>query len=258
MGCADGDIRNLAAWRSGRRHCSGRHNGAQQPGGDVVDATGHGDRARQSAVGQNEVDVDLDGRGWVDDRFGFQRGLVLDAHELGETVTKLGLGEEMCAALVVVHDDDLELRAAGYDLALQVADVGEVVEHTRGDTATDVSHDGCVNALTEEEWDALYEKWAIPSPARPLFQAAVANFTLHSQAKIDTGNEKRGPLLLISGLEDHTVPDVSAHASFKLYRHSTAVTEFKQFQGRGHSLTIDHGWQEVAETALHWLAQQAL
>jgi pimeloyl-ACP methyl ester carboxylesterase len=117
---------------------------------------------------------------------------------------------------------------------------------------------GFGNALTEEESDALYEMWAIPSPARPLFQAAVANFTLHSQAKIETGNETRGPLLLISGIEDHTVPDVSAHASFKQYRNSTAVTEFKQFEHRGHSLTIDSGWKEVADTVLDWLAAHRL
>jgi pimeloyl-ACP methyl ester carboxylesterase len=117
---------------------------------------------------------------------------------------------------------------------------------------------GFGNALTEEESAALYAKWAIPSPARPLFQAAVANFTLHSQAKIDTANATRGPLLLISGIEDHTVPDVSTRASFKQYRESAAVTELQQFEHRGHSLTIDQGWREVAGAVLDWLAVQHL
>ena len=116
---------------------------------------------------------------------------------------------------------------------------------------------GFGNALTEAESDELYEKWAIPSPARPLFQAAAANFVLHSQAAVDTNNEERGPLLLISGLEDHTVPDVSTRASFKQYRHSMAVTELKQFEGRGHSLTVDHGWPEVADVCLSWLKDKA-
>jgi pimeloyl-ACP methyl ester carboxylesterase len=112
---------------------------------------------------------------------------------------------------------------------------------------------GFGNELTEQESDALYEQWNIPSPARPLFQAAVANFSIHSEAKVNTGNETRGPLLLISGKQDHTVPDVSTRSTLKQYRDSAAVTELKQFEGRGHSLTIDHGWREVADATLEWL-----
>jgi pimeloyl-ACP methyl ester carboxylesterase len=112
---------------------------------------------------------------------------------------------------------------------------------------------GFGNALTEQESDELYDKWTIPSPARPLFQAAAANFVLHSQAKVDTANASRGPLLLISGTADHTVPDVVTRSAFKQYRDSTAVTELKHFEGRGHSLTIDSGWREVADAVLEWL-----
>jgi pimeloyl-ACP methyl ester carboxylesterase len=112
---------------------------------------------------------------------------------------------------------------------------------------------GFGNALSEEESDALFDKWTIPSPARPLFQAAAANFVMHSQAKVNTANDERGPLLLISGTADHTVPDVVTRSTLKQYRGSTAVTELKQFEGRGHSLTIDNGWREVAHTTLEWL-----
>src|SRR3954451_3575665 len=112
---------------------------------------------------------------------------------------------------------------------------------------------GFGNALSEEESDALFDKWTIPSPARPLFQAAAANFVMHSQAKVNTANDERGPLLLISGTADHTVPDVVTRSTLKQYRGSTAVTELKQFEGRGHSLTIDNGWREVADTTLEWL-----
>lgn len=117
---------------------------------------------------------------------------------------------------------------------------------------------GFGNALSEEESAELFGKWAIPSPARPLFEAATANFSLHSQAEVDTGNETRGPLLLISGAEDHTVPDVSTRSTLKQYRHSTAVTELKQFEHRGHSLTVDSGWKEVADATLQWLSVQGL
>jgi alpha-beta hydrolase superfamily lysophospholipase len=77
---------------------------------------------------------------------------------------------------------------------------------------------------------------------------------VHSQAKINTANDKRGPLLLMSGKQDHTVPDVTTRSTLKQYRDSTAVTELKQFEARGHSLTIDNGWREVADAALEWLA----
>jgi pimeloyl-ACP methyl ester carboxylesterase len=112
---------------------------------------------------------------------------------------------------------------------------------------------GFGNAVSEEESDALYDRWTIPSPARPLFQAAAANFVMHAQAAVNTANEDRGPLLLISGTADHTVPDVVTRSTLKQYRDSTAVTELKQFEGRGHSLTIDNGWREVAEAVLDWL-----
>jgi alpha-beta hydrolase superfamily lysophospholipase len=117
---------------------------------------------------------------------------------------------------------------------------------------------GFGNAVTEEESNALFEKWSIPSPARPLFQAAVANFTLHSQAKVATDNEARGPLLLISGTADHTVPDAVTQSTLKQYRDSSAVTELKQFEGRGHSLTVDSGWKELAEAILAWLKEKGL
>jgi pimeloyl-ACP methyl ester carboxylesterase len=115
---------------------------------------------------------------------------------------------------------------------------------------------GFGNALSEDESAQLFARWAIPSPARPLFQAATANFSLHSQATVDTANTESGPLLLISGTEDHTVPDVTTRSTLKQYRHSTAVTELRQFEHRGHSLTIDHGWKEIADAVLQWLHTQ--
>jgi pimeloyl-ACP methyl ester carboxylesterase len=114
------------------------------------------------------------------------------------------------------------------------------------------------NAVSEEESDALYERWAIPAPGKPLFEAAAANFSLHSPAKVNTGNEGRGPLLLIMGGRDHTVPEAITKATVKQYRHSPAVTELEEFSDRGHSLTIDSGWRKVADLCLAWLAKQGL
>jgi pimeloyl-ACP methyl ester carboxylesterase len=115
---------------------------------------------------------------------------------------------------------------------------------------------GFGNELTEEESNELFERWAVPGPARPVFQAAAANFSPHSEAKVNTGNETRGPLLLISGTKDHTIPDVTTRSTFKQYRDSTAITELKQFEGRGHSLTIDSRWRDVADAALQWLREK--
>ncbi|AWS48913.1 alpha/beta hydrolase [Streptosporangium sp. 'caverna'] len=114
------------------------------------------------------------------------------------------------------------------------------------------------NAVSEEESDALFERWAIPAPGKPLFEAAAANFNPHSPAKVDTDNEMRGPLLLIMGGKDHTVPEAVTRATLKQYRHSHAVTDIKDFPDKAHSLTIDSGWREVADTSLSWLKEQAL
>ena len=113
------------------------------------------------------------------------------------------------------------------------------------------------NALSEEESNELYERWAIPAPAKPLFEAAAANFSLHSPAKVNTGNEGRGPLLLTMGKQDHTVPEVITKSTLKQYRRSDAVTDLEEFD-RGHSLIIDSGWREVAEACLTWLNKQSL
>jgi alpha-beta hydrolase superfamily lysophospholipase len=114
------------------------------------------------------------------------------------------------------------------------------------------------NALSPEESDALHARWTIPAPGKPLFEAAVANFSPHSPAAVDTGNESRGPLLLVMGGRDHTVPEAITKSTLKQYRGSAAVTELVEFPDRGHSLTIDGGWREVADTCLRWLDKQGV
>jgi alpha-beta hydrolase superfamily lysophospholipase len=109
------------------------------------------------------------------------------------------------------------------------------------------------NAISEEESNALYEQWAIPSPAKPLFQAAFAALTPHSEAAVDTKNSHRGPLLITAGGQDHTVPGGVSRAAHKRYKHSTATTDLLELPDRGHSLTVDSGWQEVADKCLEWL-----
>ncbi|MEV7326333.1 alpha/beta hydrolase [Streptomyces sp. NPDC093970] len=114
------------------------------------------------------------------------------------------------------------------------------------------------NAITPQESDALYEAYTVPAPGRPLFEAAFANFSRRSPAAVDTGNAGRGPLLLMSGRRDHTVPDVVTRATHKLYRDSTAITDLERLPDRGHSLVVDQGWRTVADHALSWLARQGI
>jgi non-heme chloroperoxidase len=109
------------------------------------------------------------------------------------------------------------------------------------------------NAVPEDEARQLYDTFAVPASGAPLFQAATANFNPRTEAKVDTENPGRGPLLIISGEKDHTVPHAISHAAFKRQQRNQGVTEFAEIPGRGHALTIDSGWREVAETALTFI-----
>jgi pimeloyl-ACP methyl ester carboxylesterase len=106
------------------------------------------------------------------------------------------------------------------------------------------------NAVEEDEAKELYNRFAVPGSGAPLFQAATANFNPWTEAKVKSKNPDRGPLLIVSGELDHTVPWAIANASYKKQARNEGVTEIVEIKGRGHSLTIDHGWEEVADTAL--------
>jgi non-heme chloroperoxidase len=106
------------------------------------------------------------------------------------------------------------------------------------------------NAVTEEEARQLYDNYAVPAAALPLFQGASANLNPWTEVKVDTENPDRGPMLLISGEKDHTAPPAITSASYKLQLRNRGVTEMVEMPGRGHALTIDSRWREVADTAL--------
>ena len=97
----------------------------------------------------------------------------------------------------------------------------------------------------------------MPASGAPLFQAASANLNPWTEAKVDTKNPERGPMLIISGEHDHTVPWAIANASFKKQQKNAGVTEIVEIPGRGHALTIDSGWREVADTALKFVKRFA-
>ena len=109
---------------------------------------------------------------------------------------------------------------------------------------------GFANAVSEDEAKQLYDAFAVPASGAPMFQAASANFNPWTEAKVDSKNPKRGPLLIISGEKDHVVPWAIANASYKKQKRNESTTEIVEIPGRGHALTIDSGWREVADTAL--------
>lgn len=109
---------------------------------------------------------------------------------------------------------------------------------------------GFANAVTEDEAKELYEAYSVPGAGKPLFQAATAKLNPWTEARVDTRNPERGPMLIMVGEKDHTVPPAVATASYKKQKRNEGVTEYVEIPGRGHALTIDHGWRDVADTAL--------
>ncbi len=116
---------------------------------------------------------------------------------------------------------------------------------------------GWANALSEEEAKQLYETHHVAAPGVALMQMANANLNPFTEAKLDPRNPERGPLLIIDGEKDHTVPWAIANASYKRQSRNSAVTEIAKIPNRGHSLTIDSGWQEVCSTALEFVKRFA-
>jgi non-heme chloroperoxidase len=113
------------------------------------------------------------------------------------------------------------------------------------------------NAVSEDEAKQLYESCSVPGPGKPLFQAATANLNPWTEVKVDHENPDRGPMLIIAGEQDHTVPPAVAKASFEKENKNEAVTEYLEMEGRGHALTIDGGWRDVADTVLAFVQRFA-
>ncbi|MDQ3896482.1 MAG: alpha/beta hydrolase [Actinomycetota bacterium] len=116
---------------------------------------------------------------------------------------------------------------------------------------------GWANALDEKEAKELYDRFHVAGSGISLVQMGNANLNPWTEAKVNTRNPDRGPLLIIDGEKDHTVPWAIARAAYKRQRRNPAVTEIVKVPNRGHSLTIDHGWRGVAQTALDFVKRFA-
>ena len=118
-------------------------------------------------------------------------------------------------------------------------------------------HYAFTNNLSEEESLSVYNRYAVPGPDHVLFQAAFANFNPHAATAVDFHNSHRAPLLLISGGRDHVSPASVVEADFKLYRNSTAITQYKEYPERTHYTLGQTGWEDVADYALNWAMSHA-
>lgn len=186
---------------------------------------------------------------------------ILVGHSFGGMIAQRLLGEDLAAAVVAIDAAQIKgvlpLPLSALKATLPVFR-NPANRHRAVSLTAEQFRFAFGNAIPPEESDALFERWTIPAPGKPLFEAAAANFNPHSPAKVDTANSGRGPLLLVTGGKDNTVPEAVTRATLKQYRHSDAVTDFQEFADRGHSLTIDHGWRDVADTSLAWLNRQGL
>jgi pimeloyl-ACP methyl ester carboxylesterase len=174
-------------------------------------------------------------------------------HSFGGLLVQILAGRGLAKATVAIDPGPfrgvLPLPFSALKSAAPV--IGNPANHGRAVPLTfDQFRFGFANAVSEEEAHQLYADFAVPASGIPLFQAATANLNPWTEAKVDTKNPDRGPLLVISGEKDNTVPWAIANGDFKRQKHNKGVTEIVEIPDRGHALVIDSGWREVADTAL--------
>jgi pimeloyl-ACP methyl ester carboxylesterase len=119
-------------------------------------------------------------------------------------------------------------------------------------------HYAFANTLSREDSDKVYERYHVPAPGRFVWGGVLANFTPgHQENYVDFRNENRAPLLFIAGGEDNLMPPAVNQSNAKMYRNSSAVTDYHEFEGRSHYTVGEDGWEEVADYALQWAEANA-
>jgi len=181
---------------------------------------------------------------------------VIIGHSFGGLLTMILAGRALAAASVAISPAPFRGVLPLPFSALRTASVA-LRNPANWNRAVPLTYEqfqyGFANAVGEDEAKELYLGYSVPGAGEPLFQAASANINPWSEAKVDSTNPKRGPMLIISADSDHTVPFAIANASYKKQKRNEGVTEIVKMVGRGHSLTIDAGWRDVAEKALEFV-----
>lgn len=231
----------------------------QAPGWPGDGATVEASRADPDAIGDHGIDDVVEHFAGLIDQL--PEAPILVGHSFGGMIAQKLLGQDRARGAIAIDAAQIKgvlpVPLSALRATLPVFK-NPANRHRAVSLTADQFRFAFGNAVSEEESGRLFEQWTIPAPGRPLFEAASANFNPHSPAKVDTDNQGRGPLLLIASGKDHTVPESVTRSTLKQYRHSEAVTDLKTFPDRGHSLTIDSGWGEVADTCLAWLREHGL
>jgi len=191
---------------------------------------------------------------------GLDRKPIVIGHSFGGLIVQILLGRGLADAAVAIDPAPIKGVLPLPYSSLRVSSVAlrnpANRKRTVGLTPAQFRY-GFTNTRTEAESAQLYERCAMPSPGRPLFQAATANFTPGSATTVDLANPTRGPLLVTQGGHDHTVAPAIPMATYKLHKkHSTAVTTLHTFPDADHSLCLNSDWREVADVVLGWLKSQ--
>lgn len=247
------------------------HSSAWQPWLDLYRAAGYdvhapgwpGDGPTPQATRANPAAVA--GQGVAEITAGYQRFIatlperpIVVGHSFGGLIAQRLLAEGHAAAAVAI--DPAPIRGVKKLPFAQIRSALPVLSNPRNKRRAVMLSErqfrySFGNALSREESRDLYARFAIPGPGRPLFEVTSAAKNPESPTAVDTHTATRGPLLIIGGGADHTVPEVVAREAYELYHDSAAVTEYHAFPGRGHSLVFDHGWKDVADHTLTWLRE---
>ncbi|MEM7142266.1 MAG: alpha/beta hydrolase [Actinomycetota bacterium] len=185
-----------------------------------------------------------------------ERAPVLIGHSFGGLVAQIVAGTGLAAATIAIDPAPFKgiLALPWSVLKSSFPVLGNPLNRRRAVTLTlEEFAYGFANALPDAEAASLYETYHVAAPGRPVFQAAFANLTLSRATRVDTRHEDRGPLLIVSGTADHTVPPSVANGAFTKQSKNAAVTELVEIDGAGHSLVIDHRWEEVAAATTAFL-----
>lgn len=185
---------------------------------------------------------------------------VIVGHSFGGLLVQILAGRGLAAATVAISPAPFRGVLPLPYSALKAAS-GVLANPANTNRAVPLTFDqfryGFANVVDEEQAQRLYEEFSVAGPGKPLFQAAAANLNPWTEAKVDLDQPDRGPLLYIASPGDHQAPPVIAKASYKKQQRNPAPTEYVEIEGRGHSLTIDDGWEDVARLALDFAAQHA-
>lgn len=181
---------------------------------------------------------------------------IVVGHSFGGLVAQKLLGEGLARAAVAIDPAQMRgvLRLPLVQLRNALPVLGNPAQ-LNGTNSQSPRHfaQAFGNALDRQESDRIHDRWTIPAPGRPLFEAGTANFLPGTPAAVNTDAD-RGPLLIIGGAMDRTVPAATTRAIARRYTKGTSVTDYKEYPDRGHSLVVDHGWRDIADYALQWLA----